>query len=201
MNAWFAWENLIFVLALLVGGVFVAGAALGLGHTHGGIDLDGDGIPDIEADHDLEASSLLAALGIGRAPLSVFVTTALLGFGTVGLCLSGWLGPLLRIPIAALSGLVAATLVSRLLARYVPSIESYAGDKREVLGLVGIAETRIERDFGVARVCDSTGSLMQLKCRAYDRPIQRGVEVIVVDYDAKTDFYSVLENPKERGTP
>jgi hypothetical protein len=194
MRALLDWQNLIFVLAMLLGVVLVIGSALGSDH-----DIDGDGHPDIAGDHP----GLLTAFGIRRVPISVFVTTALFAFGAIGSALNLLLAPLLKVPlvygsasiaIATLGALVVARGVARAVARFVPHVESYAIEKHEVIGSLGVAETRISRQFGIVRVSDRTGSLMQLKCRALAEPILRGREVVVIDYDADSDFYTVDEN-------
>ena len=221
MSAFFEWQNLIFGIALLLGGVLVVGSALGLvdsdpfASSEADVDAEhGEAAPEASLDspdatHDTAhdgATSLLAALGIGRAPLSVFVTTYLFAFGAIGLCsnmlLAAWLhSPLLfglaSLVIATAGGLFVARAVSKTIARFVPSIESYATDKADVIGSTGVAETSIGRDFGMARVTDATGSLFQLKCRACGAPIDKGAEVLVVEYDPLTDFYLVDNNPIE----
>jgi len=54
-----------------------------------------------------------------------------------------------------------------------------------------IARDALGQTFGVALVTDSTGSLMQLKCRTQSGPIEKGHQVLVVDYDPTCDFYLV----------
>jgi hypothetical protein len=212
----FEWQNLIFCIALLVGIALVIGAAFGLdvesfggaagadgaeaaseGALHGHLDGDLDGDADGTTDGTADTATLLALLGIGKAPLSVFMITLLFAFGGVGLCLSvllaSWLkGPMVCV-LAGVFALLVARTVARLIGRYVPSVESYATEKTDVLGATGVAETAIDARFGVTLVTDGSGSLLQLKCRAHAGPIRKGREVLIVDYDEESDFYIVEE--------
>ena len=216
MGSFFEWQNLIFYFALLIGIALVIGAAFGMdvesfggasgadaadaasdgaldGHVDGHLDGDADGTTDGATD----TATLLALLGIGKAPLSVFLITLLFAFGGVGLCLSALLASWLKGPVVCvLAGLFAflvARTVARLIGRYVPSVESYATEKTDVLGATGVAETAIDARFGVALVTDGSGSLLQLKCRAHAGPVRKGREVLIVDYDEESDFYVVEE--------
>jgi hypothetical protein len=195
--ALFAWDKLIFVIALLVGTALVVGAAFGLhaDGTHGDAEAS-DGSAETDADH----SSILALLGVGKFPLSVFASTLLFAFGGTGLCATAladrWLGAslargLISLSVAGLVAVLTARTVAKLFARHLPSIESYATGKADLLGTIGVAKTAIGETFGVALAADSTGSLMQLKCRAQSGLIEQGQRVLVVDYDPKSDCYLV----------
>jgi hypothetical protein len=173
MTALLVWQNVVFCVALLLGVVLVFGTALGL---------------DDASDTD-------------ELPLSISGTLFCFAFGASGLGLSALLGPpepapawaLLELFLAGAAGLAVARAGKRLLTRLVPAIESYATDKADLVGTLGAAETAIGRDFGIARVTDATGSLLQLKCRAGGRPIEKGSPVLVVEYDPESDFYLVDE--------
>jgi hypothetical protein len=197
VDALFEWQNLIYGIALLFAAALVVGSAFGLDAdgTDSSVDA-GEGSAATASDH----ASMLALLGIGKVPLSVFLTTLLFAFGGAGLCvnalLTRWLEAslargLVSLVVAATIAILAARSVAKLVARYVPSVESYATEKADVLGTIGIAETSIGQTFGVALVTDSTGSLMQLKCRTQSGPIEKGHQVLVVDYDPTSDFYLV----------
>lgn len=200
MSRLFEWHNLMFALALLIGAVLVLGSALGLLSAEASLDAEHD------AEHADASGTLLAALGIGRAPLAVFVITALLAFGAAGVStdflLERWVAsPISRGALALfaalVSGFVVARGTSKLVARFVPSLESYASAKDELVGTTGVAELSIARDFGIARVLDGTGTPMKIKCQAYGEPIAKGSEILVVDYDPERDVYTVESNPSE----
>ena len=203
------WQNLVFVLALLLAGVLVLGAALGLVGTdaEAELDVDADADADVDGDHDLPAAAL-ALLGVGRAPLSLLLITLLVAFGATGICLNlllePWLGsPLARGVLAVLgagsASMLAGGAMSRLFARFVPGLESYATEAHDVIGVTGVAEMRITGRFGVARVSDRTGTPLQLRCRAHATEIPQGSEIVVVDFDDERRIYTVDSTAEKDG--
>ncbi|MCC6664426.1 MAG: DUF1449 family protein [Polyangiaceae bacterium] len=203
------WQNLVFVLALLLAGVLVLGAALGLVGTdaEAELDVDADADADVDGDHDLPAAAL-ALLGVGRAPLSLLLITLLVAFGATGICLNlllePWLGsPLARGVLAVLgagsASMLAGGAMSRLFARFVPGLESYATEAHDVIGVTGVAEMRITGRFGVARVSDRTGTPLQLRCRAHATEIPKGSEIVVVDFDDERRIYTVDSTAEKDG--
>ena len=203
------WQNLVFVLALLLAGVLVLGAALGLVGTDAEAELDddADADADVDGDHDLPAAAL-ALLGVGRAPLSLLLITLLVAFGATGICLNlllePWLGsPLARGVLAVLgagsASMLAGGAMSRLFARFVPGLESYATEAHDVIGVTGVAEMRITGRFGVARVSDRTGTPLQLRCRAHATEIPKGSEIVVVDFDDERRIYTVDSTAEKDG--
>ena len=203
------WQNLVFVLALLLAGVLVLGAALGLVGTdaEAELDVDADADADVDGDHDLPAAAL-ALLGVGRAPLSLLLITLLVAFGATGICLNlllePWLGsPLARGVLAVLgagsASMLAGGAMSRLFARFVPGLESYATEAHDVIGVTGVAEMRITGRFGVARVSDRTGTPLQLRCRAHVTDIPKGSEIVVVDFDDERRIYTVDSTAEKDG--
>lgn len=203
------WQNLVFVLALLLAGVLVLGAALGLvgAGAEAELDVDADADADVDGDHDLPAAAL-ALLGVGRAPLSLLLITLLVAFGATGICLNlllePWLGsPLARGVLAVLgagsASMLAGGAMSRLFARFVPGLESYATEAHDVIGVTGVAEMRITGRFGVARVSDRTGTPLQLRCRAHATDIPKGSEIVVVDFDDERRIYTVDSTAEKDG--
>lgn len=203
------WQNLVFVLALLLAGVLVLGAALGLvgAGAEAELDVDADADADVDGDHDLPAAAL-ALLGVGRAPLSLLLITLLVAFGATGICLNlllePWLGsPLARGVLAVLgagsASMLAGGAMSRLFARFVPGLESYATEAHDVIGVTGVAEMRITGRFGVARVSDRTGTPLQLRCRAHATEIPKGSEIVVVDFDDERRIYTVDSTAEKDG--
>lgn len=203
------WQNLVFVLALLLAGVLVLGAALGLvgADAEAELDVDADADADVDGDHDLPAAAL-ALLGVGRAPLSLLLITLLVAFGATGICLNlllePWLGsPLARGVLAVLgagsASMLAGGAMSRLFARFVPGLESYATEAHDVIGVTGVAEMRITGRFGVARVSDRTGTPLQLRCRAHATEIPKGSEIVVVDFDDERRIYTVDSTAEKDG--
>lgn len=203
------WQNLVFVLALLLAGVLVLGAALGLvgSAADAEVEVDVDADADVDGDHDVPAAAL-ALLGVGRAPLSLLLITLLVAFGATGICLNlllePWLGsPLARGVLAVLgagsASMLAGGAMSRLFARFVPGLESYATEAHDVIGVTGVAEMRITGRFGVARVSDRTGTPLQLRCRAHATDIPKGSEIVVVDFDDERRIYTVDSTAEKDG--
>jgi hypothetical protein len=203
------WQNLVFVLALLLAGVLVLGAALGLvgADAEAEVEVDADADADVDGDHDLPAAAL-ALLGVGRAPLSLLVITLLVAFGATGICLNLVLEPWLRAPLprgvlavlgAGSTAVLLARVASRLLARFIPSMESYATDAHDLIGVTGMAELKITDRFGVARVCDTTGTPLQIRCRAHAANIPKGSEIVVVDFDDERKIYTVDSTAERDG--
>ena len=161
----------------------------------------------MDGDHDLPAAAL-ALLGVGRAPLSLLLITLLVAFGATGICLNlllePWLGsPLARGVLAVLgagsASMLAGGAMSRLFARFVPGLESYATEAHDVIGVTGVAEMRITGRFGVARVSDRTGTPLQLRCRAHATEIPKGSEIVVVDFDDERRIYTVDSTAEKDG--
>lgn len=203
MSRLLEWQNLVFVLALVLAGVLVLGAALGLVSA----EVDADADVHVEADHDVPAA-VLAVLGVGRAPLSLLLVTGLVTFGAAGICsnlvLEPWLGShwargAADVFAASIAAVVVTGTAARVFARFIPSLESYATEVHDVIGVTGVAEIRIDGGFGVARVRDRTGTSLQIRCCAHAVPIPKGTEIVVVDFDDERRLYTVDTTAPQNG--
>jgi hypothetical protein len=189
-------------LPLALGALLAIGNALGLGDLDFDADVDLDADADLDADGDGDAegdAGVLAVLGVGRVPLMVVLTTLFTSFGVVGLSLNRLLTCLLPQTLASLAALALSAFISvrltgrvaRLIARLLPSVESYASQPEALIGCSGHASLPIDTKFGRASVLDDGGTRHELRCRTTSAPITGGTELVVTDYDASSRLYTV----------
>lgn len=218
-------HQLVFYLPIVFGAILAIGAAVGLLDVAPDLDLDMDvdldAEVDVEVDADVDADAeadaegdgsdggshvtLLSFLGVGKAPLGVLVMCACFLFGLAGLAMDAVLEQVLGgsaawvAASAAGGGLVALLgtgLAGGLFGRLVPSKESYASKKTDLLGRSGVAELPTDARFGVAHVTDAGGTRMQIRCRTLgEELIARGEPLVVADYDEDDDTYLVTRLP------
>ena len=185
-------------------------------------DLDHD--LDSELDHDLEGHldhdanlgetadasgsesgfSILAYLGVGRAPLLV---TLLLLFGSVGL--TGWIFNGLAIsvlgtypvPILACALLVSLGLgslvssrIARAIGRTLPPISTTVTSAHAMVGRRGtVISPFVDQRYGMVHLRDSAGTLISVfAITQAAQPIRRGEEVILIDYNPDKHLYTVI---------
>jgi membrane protein implicated in regulation of membrane protease activity len=216
------WTSLIFTIPILFGALLVLGSALGFVDFGGDVDVDADveadvdadvdadadidaDAPDADADHEVHGGpGVLELFGFGKVPLSVLLMVAAFLFGGLGLCTTLALAAVL--PQTALRALVSLAValvgagvftgaIARVLARWIPTTETYATTHWELLGTSGVAELDIDPRFGRANVRDLTGSLIKIRCRSYGARIPKGAEVLVTDYDPEAGVYTVEPSP------
>ncbi|MEM9072643.1 MAG: hypothetical protein AAGE52_29315 [Myxococcota bacterium] len=199
------WDILIFLLPIALAIVLGAGAVSGL-FGDADVDIDVDVDVDVDADVDGDAdgdtdgaswvTGVLSLLGVGRAPLTVLLSTGLLAFGGLGLILQPLIGTLLATLASLVSAPLAMGTVGRVLGRYAPSSETYATTAVHLIGCTGVARLPVSDGFGVAQVTDDHGSLHQIQCRVESGlsdsdDIAKGETLVVVDYDADAGRYTV----------
>lgn len=200
MNSWYSWHNLLFLLPVVIGALMAVGAVLGGSDAADDADLEAE----LEADAEGQGAhvSVLELLGVGKVSLSMLVMLWLLLFGALGLSLQTALAnfgrdlaSLLAVLGALPGALLSAALLARLLGRYLPGTETYAEGKDALIGLSGTAELDVTREFGMVNVIDAGGALHKLRCRTWDGRLNKGSELLIVDYDPDSDFYIVEESP------
>ena len=182
------------------------------------VDADGDAGTDTDADadadgHDTDADdaehgslawTALAWLGVGRAPISLLVTVALLVWGAAGFISGilidprqvghGWDVAQWSVPIALVAAVLSVKLVGGLMQRLLPLNEPGARPLRALVGLTGTSLFAVTEQFGMVGVRDASGDLHQVPCRVgEDVPsINKGAAVRLVAYSAKLrTFYAV----------
>lgn len=147
--------------------------------------------------------AVLLWLGVGRVPLGLALMVLLLSWGFIGFITNNlarpmmpadWMVGLVSVPAALLgSGWITRT-IARLIARYMPLMETSAKRHDALLGHVGEAIYAIDRNFGMVSVRDKTAGTMQVPCRlgADHESVAKGEAVLVVGYDAKDGMYTVI---------
>lgn len=213
-----AWDTLVFVVPLIVGMVLVAGLAFGFAgesdghahvdaHAHVGHDLD----HDLDGHHGAELhaadghatgagllSGMLSVLGVGRVPLTIVLLSLSLLFGATGISSNALLRPLLgsltgfaSLAIALLVATLGTGMVARLVARIVPTRESYNVRKDDLVGSIGQAIVELGPDDGFLQVRDHEGNLHQVRARTRAGTVAKGSRVVLVEHRTDGDWYLV----------
>lgn len=208
-------QNIIFIIALVVGIVLVLGNALGvMGHdADHDVDHDVDHDTDHEqagGEHDHDAHhehqerlflKALSVLGIGRVPFSIVWMTAALVFGGAGIVFNTVLAPVLRVPwiygwLSFAGALVAMVTVTgnfaRVVHRLMPTTETYVGKRSDLVGCRGTLVLATDENRGLANVHDPRGNVHQITCRTTNgATIPSGAKVTVIDYRKEHNLYVV----------
>jgi len=188
-------DDIWFVVAFAIGCCLVLGSGIGLSDL-GAPDLDAG--PEDGGDAESDAT-LTSVLGLGRVPLLILAMLASLLFGATGLSVSAWLHALLGDVLGALSSvalalvlsLLGTRLLSRWLARVLPSSESYASCKSDLVGARGTVVVSSRHGETVLRVIDAGGAELRVRCDTRDRELKCGESMHLVAYDATRDRFEV----------
>ena len=204
-----------------------AGAEVGDGHD---VDLaNGVDLYDPDADDAGTARvaggtsalwAMLSWLGVGRVPASVALMVALLTWGGIGFAANQIARPAVRragfgdaavavasVPLAFAGSVLCTRVVSRVVGKYLPTNETYASTRRDLLGRRGEAVLGVGADFGLAVVRDVHGTRHQVPCRLADRfagdpPLRAGSKIILVGYDSDAKLYRAAPDDLEaEGAP
>jgi hypothetical protein len=166
-------------------------------------DLDHDVDHDLDHDAGLSALSLLAYLGVGKAPLMVILVIL---FGTVGVlgwlmnsvieeALGGYPGIAFAavLPIAFIAGGFASSRTARLIGRALPPVSTTATPAKALVGRAGVViSPSVNAKYGMVRLRDSGGTMINVfAITDGEDPINRSSEVVVVDYDPQQKRYTV----------
>ena len=177
-------------------------------------DLDHDINHDIDhdLDHDVDHNmsrdslsgfSLLAFIGIGKAPLMVVILIVLMTTGLLGWILNGLvmgiLGvfPGLLLLVTLLGSLVAGSLVTSRLTRFIgralPPVSTTATRAESLVGRPGtVISPFVDGRYGMVHLRDNGSTLISLFAITEDeQPIARGASVILLSYDATQRRYLV----------
>lgn len=211
------WWNLIFVLPFVAAVLLTllqATGALHLGHAGHGIHLgrhihlgqtahghaahSASDRPAGTGSHP--AGSILALLGLGRAPFTVVLSTFGLIWGLAGVLANQLLGrvfsPELFIWPSAGCALVAAAVLTGFLARgfarILPAAESYGSSQSDFLGRTAKAILAITPQGGAVALLDQYKNRVELKCKAEgDRVIPRDSKVVLLYLDDESQRFVV----------
>jgi membrane protein implicated in regulation of membrane protease activity len=172
------------------------------------IDHDIDHDLDHEVDHDMNHDSfsgfsLLAFIGIGKAPLMVVVlivlmTTGLLGWFLNGLAVGmlGFFPGLLLLGtflVSLMVGSLVTSRVTRFIGRALPPVSTTATRAQALVGRPGtVISPFVDGRYGMVHLRDDGGTLISLFATTEDeQPIGRGESVILLSYDATQRRYLV----------
>jgi hypothetical protein len=223
LTALFDGWNLAFTLPLLLALVYL-GLYVASGVTFGDPDIDGDVDADADMHHqghglhggghdiihhhvtqptDMPVHfSILSWFGVGRVPISLWLTGVMLGWGALGLGASTYArSHALDMPVAAavvfgaaaIGALVVMRALTIVVTRIVPMNETYARRRHELLGSEGEAIYAIDESFGMVGVRDARGEFFQLGCRVDGGPaIAKGSRVKLVGYNRDTNLFHVV---------
>lgn len=204
-----AWYNLIFYIPLAVGLLLVIGVATGIADLPQGIDIDGDGIPDVWVDADGDADDAigtlgpLSFLGFGRAPLLLVLMTMALTFGGTGVIFLQFLG---EGPIRALLAVLFALAVmsvttrgfTRLVSKLLPTMETSSTTNADLVGCTGTLIMEADSSGGFAQI-RKDGDVYNIKVRVEGRALPKGMSILVTRYDDEMQAFDVCENPLGNG--
>lgn len=194
-------DDILFGVSLALGICLVLSSALGLDDVFGETDTlsSVDAVDVAETEVSADGASVLSVLGLGRVPLLILWMQLSLLFGGTGLVLSPLLHALLgdtlgagaSVGLSAIVSLLGTRLLSRCLARVLPSSESYASRKVDLVGSEGTVLVASRRGDAVLRVIDAGGAELRVRCESGARTLSVGDRVCMVAYDAARDRFEV----------
>ena len=185
------------------------------------LELDADHDMDHDADHDHEAKDgnpldasagqsrslfarFMSVAGVGKVPLTYLLLLLFLTFGGIGFVSNTLLEPLLVSPwiyfwisltLAIFGAIFFTGRLAKLVNKYMPSTETYAPNKMDLIGARGEVAIKTTDEFGVAQVYDNRGNLHRINCTTEQGEFLQGHKIIVVEYNDKTDFFIVDADP------
>lgn len=177
------------------------------------IDADGDVEHDVDGHHphhlhgDLEHQEspiykILALLGVGKVPVTALFGIFFLAWGAFGMLSNRVFGGILHYPAVYIWPSMAATFVvsavfarsiAGVVARYMPTTETYAVSQRSLTDRLGTAVFPVTETTGTVHVKDEYGTVhrMQAKTQPNAPEIATGSQVIVIDFDESDKRYVV----------
>jgi membrane protein implicated in regulation of membrane protease activity len=170
---------------------------------------DVDHAVDHDVDHGAEASgtpaglSLLAFIGLGKAPLLVVL---LIFFGSIGIL--GWIlnsvvqgvfgnypdpASLAVMPLSVIGGGLISSRTARFIGRVVPPVSTTATHAQTLVGRRGtVISPFVDEKYGLVHLRDQGGTLINVfAVIPSGEPIKRGAEVVLVSYDPQHKHYTV----------
>jgi len=168
--------------------------------------------PDSEASagHDLHpdapatgvAAAMLFWIGVGRIPITLVLMVLGLTWGAIGFAINNvarplvpydWIVALVSLPLALVGSTLATRTLSRLMARYLPGVQSSARPKLDLIGATGEVVLPVDASFGMISV-RAPHQLHQLSCRLKrgTGPLPKGSRVLIVDFDPDLNLFGVI---------
>ncbi|OGL98221.1 hypothetical protein A2318_01255 [Candidatus Uhrbacteria bacterium RIFOXYB2_FULL_45_11] len=202
---------------LSVGAVF-GGHGHDSSHDH---NLDHDAHGDSHSGHDHESKDsknsdisvrsklsqvslgkfLFSVLGIGNMPIMLWLMIFNLFFGSIGMLTNLVFGPnlgfeivglLVSVPLAGFGALVFTSGTSHLFGRFVPTDETYAVKRKELVGCAGMLTLPASKETGLAQIYDRRGNLQQISVRTIEGELPKETKIIVIYFDEVGGFYVVI---------
>ena len=162
---------------------------------------------DADADHDADGApttlSVLAFIGLGKAPLLVVL---LIFFGAIGILgwvlnslVQGTLGSypgvafIVVLPLSVIVGGLISSRTSRFIGRALPPISTTATRAQALVGRRGtVVSPFVDDKYGLVRLRDSGGTLLSVfAVNQSGELIKRGSDVVLVAYDSTLKRYTV----------
>lgn len=189
-------DEIVFGVPLALGALLVLGNALGLAGLTGDAELSSG---DLHDGAELTESGPLAALGVGHVPLSIVLMLLTLSFGASGFVALGVLSRVTSEGIGLALSLVFALLAARFLTRasvrwlrrILPSVETYASEKRELVGHSGTVLIVVGPRDVVMRVLDPGGAELRLRGISREKAPRAGAQVLLTRYHPLRDVFDV----------
>lgn len=204
--------SLVYWVFVVVGAIHLDGAH----HVEGGIDLDGDGIPDhVEAGDGADGAhddggglaGMMAALKLRSAPATVVLSVLVLFswiLSIVGLSLLSSVIPvammgavkLLLLIVAPLLALLPTSLAVRPLAKVFVAPKAVAS--KDLVGkLCTIRTGTVTEKFGEATLDDGgAGLVVRVRVESGEK-LGRGQQAVIVGYDDERHEYTVAPMDQE----
>jgi hypothetical protein len=191
-------DDILFSVSLALGVCLVAGSALGLGDLDSGTDAETDADADA-LEPDGGGTDPVSVLGLGRVPLFVAALIFSLTFGVLGFLLApGWRAilpsagaPVASLGVAFVLAWLSTRALTRFLARLLPTTESYAGRKSELVGSLATVIVATRRGDAVLRAIDAGGAELRLLGNCHDRDFRPGQRLSLVSYDPASDRFEI----------
>ncbi len=229
-----AWQNMFFVCPMVLGLIFLGLSLLGGTGDHDvnvdhdvSVDLDHDVSVDhdVSADHDVShtagnlphdfsheidhdspsvLSTMLSALGIGKAPFSILMFCWLMIFGFTGLCLNAlWTGIFGSITIlvilsgaaALATSLTLTSLLARLLGKFIPQTENHSEKLSDFINREAEVRYTVTANSGTVTFYDKYNHLQTLIVRkdaSCQEDIPPNTKVIILSYSEQDREFIVI---------
>lgn len=150
---------------------------------------------------------VLTLLGIGKVPIMLVFSIFCLIWGLTGVAGNQIFSKILRVPglyvwPSALCAFLAAYFttggISQWISRMTPEIETYGTDEVLLVGRTAQAAYELSAKPGSAFLLDDQQNRVQVRCRTHDgSTIPRGAEVLLLEYDAKSRIFTVVQFERE----
>jgi membrane protein implicated in regulation of membrane protease activity len=186
------------------------------------VDLDADVDVDVDADLDLDAEpdvpthahsgsgahahrhadagpflTMLAFIGVGKAPFMLTVQVLLLLWGLIGIGLhqltaaAGPLALLWSVPVTLTLSLVGTRAFATAFARTFRSFELPGVKRNDLVGRTGQVVYSVNAEEGTVHVRDPHGALQRIRARCAHGCLEPGRQIIVLGYDPQQSLYEV----------